>query len=213
MCRPKAPYTFWRRDLWKGGYERDRPARSQSRQSARLFLQSSELGLPQPLTHRRVRPLPLWFRGWEHTRLWERGGVPIWTSGQTLWYSRYICTLWARLKLKIRLGGACTYSIEEGRGQNAKAIRLDQNGTVSNQLTDIGPNCERVSIMYFYQSVLVLRFTFTVIRFSYRNFSFIWYHIRRSVSTHLFNPIYVSSDIILPALCDLSQGQKYSEKF
>ncbi len=28
----------------------------QSRQSARLFLQSSELGLPQPLTRRRVCP-------------------------------------------------------------------------------------------------------------------------------------------------------------
>jgi hypothetical protein len=43
--------------------------RSQSRQSAKLFLQSSELGLPHPLTRRRVcSPLlwcapPLWFRG------------------------------------------------------------------------------------------------------------------------------------------------------
>jgi hypothetical protein len=33
------------------------------RQSARLFLQSSELGLPHPLTSRRVHaPPPLWFR-------------------------------------------------------------------------------------------------------------------------------------------------------
>jgi hypothetical protein len=35
---------------------------SQSRQSAKHFLQSSELELPHPLTHRRVCP-PLWFRG------------------------------------------------------------------------------------------------------------------------------------------------------
>jgi hypothetical protein len=31
-------------------------AQAQSRQSAKLFLQSSELGLPQPLTRRLVRP-------------------------------------------------------------------------------------------------------------------------------------------------------------
>jgi hypothetical protein len=31
---------------------------AQSRQSAKLFLKSSELGLPQPLTRRRVCPLP-----------------------------------------------------------------------------------------------------------------------------------------------------------
>ncbi len=30
----------------------------QSRQRAKLFLQSSELGLPQPLARRRVRPPP-----------------------------------------------------------------------------------------------------------------------------------------------------------
>jgi hypothetical protein len=33
----------------------------QSRQSTKLFLKSSELGLPQPLTRRRV--CPPWFRG------------------------------------------------------------------------------------------------------------------------------------------------------
>ncbi len=37
------------------------------------FLQSSELGLPQPLTHRRVCPPPLWFRGEGHTGWQERG--------------------------------------------------------------------------------------------------------------------------------------------
>jgi hypothetical protein len=43
----------------------------QSRQSAQLFLQSSELGLPHPLTRRRLCT-PLWFREEGHTRLWER---------------------------------------------------------------------------------------------------------------------------------------------
>jgi hypothetical protein len=47
---------------------------AQSRQSAKLFLKSSELGLPQPLARRRVcHPPPLWFRGEGHTRWRERG--------------------------------------------------------------------------------------------------------------------------------------------
>ncbi len=49
-------------ELKKASY-REWPNKSssgpQSRQSAKLFLQSSELGLPQPLTRRRVCPLPL----------------------------------------------------------------------------------------------------------------------------------------------------------
>ncbi len=70
---------------------------TQRRQSARLSLQSSKLG-PHPLTRRRVRP-PLWLRG-EHIRLRERGrAAPIRTRGQTLWYSRYICTSWCRTSL------------------------------------------------------------------------------------------------------------------
>jgi hypothetical protein len=40
---------------------RDSPAKC--RQSARLFLQSSELRLPHPLTRRRVCSPLLWFRG------------------------------------------------------------------------------------------------------------------------------------------------------
>jgi hypothetical protein len=58
---------------------------SQSRQSARLFLQSSELGLPHPLAHRQVCP-PLWLQGRE-TLAGGRGGggVSIQTRGQTLW--------------------------------------------------------------------------------------------------------------------------------
>ncbi len=60
---------------------------SQSRQSAKLFLRSSELGL---------HPSPSFSLGGGrvHTRLRVRGwGVPIPTRGQTLWYSWYIFTL------------------------------------------------------------------------------------------------------------------------
>jgi hypothetical protein len=41
--------------------------RAQSRQSAKLFLQSSELGLPQPITRRRVCPLPSVLGGGAHS--------------------------------------------------------------------------------------------------------------------------------------------------
>ena len=80
---------------------------AQSRPSARLSLHSSDLLLPQPPhLQASVYPTPFWFRGGGHTRLRERGRVPIRTSGHTLWYSRYtrntrytrqvgICTLWA----------------------------------------------------------------------------------------------------------------------
>ncbi len=69
----------------------------QSRQSAKLFLQLSELGLHRPFTRRRVctslvvpgEGLTRWGRGG------GGGGVPKRTRGQTLWYSRYICTLWS----------------------------------------------------------------------------------------------------------------------
>jgi hypothetical protein len=44
------------------------------RQSAKPFLQSSKLGLPQPLTRKRVSPPPpAWFWGEGHTRWRERG--------------------------------------------------------------------------------------------------------------------------------------------
>jgi hypothetical protein len=64
------------------------------RQSARLFLQSSEFGPPPPHPHRSVYPLG--FRGERHTLLLaEEGvGVPHSDEGQTLLYSRYKCTLW-----------------------------------------------------------------------------------------------------------------------
>ncbi len=46
--------------LWGGGGG----LRAQSRQSARIFLQSSELGTPHPLTRRRVCPPPPYFVPW-----------------------------------------------------------------------------------------------------------------------------------------------------
>jgi hypothetical protein len=84
-------------------------ANPQSRQTARLFLRSSALGPPNPLTRRRMCPLPLWFRGEGLTRWGERGagGVSIRTRGQTLWYSRYcilLCTLWANPNPNAELG-------------------------------------------------------------------------------------------------------------
>jgi hypothetical protein len=62
--------------------------RAQSRQSAKLFLQSLELGLPQPLTRRLVCPAPLDpGSGGTGTLAGERGvgRVPIPTRGHTLW--------------------------------------------------------------------------------------------------------------------------------
>jgi hypothetical protein len=60
----------------------------QSRQSAKRFLKSSELGLPQPLTCRRVC-----LGGRAHSLAREGvGRVPIPTRRHTLWYSLYICT-------------------------------------------------------------------------------------------------------------------------
>jgi hypothetical protein len=73
----------------------------QSRQSARLFLQLSELGPPPPHKQTRVS-LPHLVPGEGHTRLREKGwGVPI-RRGQTPWYCRYICTLWSLLYRDLR---------------------------------------------------------------------------------------------------------------
>jgi hypothetical protein len=51
---------------------------AQSRQSARLFLQSSELGFPSPSPAGKCAPPPpLWFRGgWAHSLVGEGAGVP-----------------------------------------------------------------------------------------------------------------------------------------
>jgi hypothetical protein len=72
-------------------------ANPQSRQSAKLFLQSSELGLPHPpLPAGECAPPPLWSGG-EGTLACGRGvgGIPIPTRGHTLWCSIFISTLWA----------------------------------------------------------------------------------------------------------------------
>ncbi len=63
----------------------------QSRQSAKIFTQSLELGLPNPHSRRRV------LVGGKGTLACGRGvgGVPIPTKGHTLWCSVYISTyLW-----------------------------------------------------------------------------------------------------------------------
>jgi hypothetical protein len=73
-----------------------RRIKPQSRQSAKPFLQSSELGLPPPLTRRRVCPPP--GSGGRGTLAGEKGGgrVPIPTRGHTLWYSIFLSTLWIK---------------------------------------------------------------------------------------------------------------------
>jgi hypothetical protein len=61
-------YMYNSQYIWKVHVRR--PFIPQSRQSAKLFLKSSELGLPQPLTRRRVCPPP---PGEGDTRWRERG--------------------------------------------------------------------------------------------------------------------------------------------
>jgi hypothetical protein len=74
--------------LWREVY-------AQSKQSAKLFLQSSELVLPHPLTRRLVRipPPPLWFRRGTLACGGGGGGVPI----------RTICTLWVYVSAVFRI--------------------------------------------------------------------------------------------------------------
>jgi hypothetical protein len=63
-----------------------------------FFSSRPELGQPPPPHPQANTSPPLWFRGTGTLscgRGW--GGVPIRTRRQTLWYSRYICTLWVRV--------------------------------------------------------------------------------------------------------------------
>jgi hypothetical protein len=89
--------------------------KAQSRQSAKLFLQSSELGLPQPLTRSRLCPPPprFWGRG---TLAGERGvgRVPIQTRGHTLWYSLHIRTLWFKVILNLYIHGRNLLKVTSG---------------------------------------------------------------------------------------------------
>ncbi len=77
------------RHCWNG----DTTTGSQREYRSDIILKSSELGLPQPLTRRRVCPPPV--LGGRGTLAGERrvGRVPIPTRGHTLWYSLYIRTL------------------------------------------------------------------------------------------------------------------------
>jgi hypothetical protein len=89
----------------------------QSRQSAKLFLQSSQLGLPQPLTRRRVCPPPLVPGGGAHALAGERGGgsVPIHTRRHTCdtLYICCICTLWFKRSTGPKLTGGSTLTRTE----------------------------------------------------------------------------------------------------
>ncbi len=80
---PPPPPTYW----------------AQSRQSAKLFLQSSELGnwdspTPSPASKRAAPFSVQWGVHYtEQTRLRDRGwGGPNSNEGHALWYSRFICT-------------------------------------------------------------------------------------------------------------------------
>ncbi len=92
---------------------------AQSRQSTKLSLQSSELGITHSLTRRRVRvctPSPLLVSG-GHSRLGEKGwGVPIPTRSQRLSYSRYMYFVVVLLDISVR------YRCQgrEGEGVGAK---------------------------------------------------------------------------------------------
>jgi hypothetical protein len=72
---------------------------AQRRQSAKLFLHSVELGLPHPLTRRRVGPTPLVPGGVAHSLAGDEVGVQILKMGQTLWYSRYISGSYKEMSL------------------------------------------------------------------------------------------------------------------
>ncbi len=83
---------------------------AQSRKSAKFFLQSSVLGLPHPLTRRRVcPPPPLWFRG-----------------GQTLWYSRYIVLCGFQHKYS-HCGQAAHYKKRRKLNDNKKLTSTDSD--------------------------------------------------------------------------------------
>ncbi len=78
----------------------------QSRQSAKLFLQSSELVLPQPLNRRRVSPPPPpVLVGGAHSFAREGLGESQFLRGDILWYSLYIYVLCALPSLRYVLYG------------------------------------------------------------------------------------------------------------
>ncbi len=67
---------------------------SQSRQSAKLFLQSLDLGLPQPLTRTRVCPPPLLVPGGRaHSLAREGVGESLFRREDTLSTDKFSCTV------------------------------------------------------------------------------------------------------------------------
>ncbi len=64
--------------------------RTQSRQSAKLFLQSSDLELPLPLGRRRVCPPTLWSGGRAHSLAGEGSGESQFRRGDIHWGALYI---------------------------------------------------------------------------------------------------------------------------
>ncbi len=73
--------------------------RAQSRQSAKLILKSSELGLPQTLSRRRVCPPPLDPRGGAHSLAREGVGESQYRRGDINCGTLYICTLCCRTEI------------------------------------------------------------------------------------------------------------------
>ncbi len=94
----------------------------QSRQNARLFLQSSEFGVPQPPHPQASLPPPLV----AHSLAGEGtgGGVPIPTRGQTLWYSRNICMYFVVYAEVFPIVSYC--SNNEKAGQKQVFTRLNE---------------------------------------------------------------------------------------
>ncbi len=83
----------------------------QSKQSARLFLQTSKLGPPSPPPHPQASVYPTLV--WGGTIACGRGGgwAPIWSRGQTLWCSYVLCA-YDPISLKVRLQIAKAVSIK-----------------------------------------------------------------------------------------------------
>jgi hypothetical protein len=97
-------FTFLQCKCTMNAYDVHMCVYPQSRQSARLFLLSSELGPPQP-SHPQVSvsPSPLVPGGETHSLAGEGvGGVPIRTRGQTLWYTTRRYTVYGRFTVQSR---------------------------------------------------------------------------------------------------------------
>jgi hypothetical protein len=104
---------------------------TQSRQSANLFLKSSELGLPQPLTRRRVPPLPPVLGGGAPSLAREGLGESQFRRGDihcgTLYiYTYFVDGKFGRLRIRIGITGLqCTISpFPAPKGRLADSIRV-----------------------------------------------------------------------------------------